>query len=389
MPIDIKTDRTNPEPAYVAARMIAPVIEKHFAQHLEAAYARGEGGLAHQPPAHIIETLIDVTFWASLRREEGNSPKISLALLPPVQAGKPLLFENRLQLTPRILTKLAPGVERPGIHLGVWYDETGLYIWGTTHQIPNYCFVLDVSEPGLLVIKHRRIYGFGKFTNIAVLTGDQIKVINEDNASLPDCPALLMSLLSILPSSNEDDSVNVLIQLAVSMRAHGHGGLLLVVPSESNAWKNSILHPVQYSIVPAFSGLTELISEEADEMDKNAWLSALNREVDSLAGLTAVDGATIINTKHEVLAFGAKIIRPEGKAQVEQILFSEPVTGGEAILISPSTSGGTRHISAAQFVHDQRDSIALVASQDGRFTVFAWSPCDDRVHSHRIDALLL
>ena len=34
--------------------------------------------------------------------------------------------------------------------------------------------------------------------------------------------------------------------------------------------------------------------------------------------------------------------------------------------------GGTRHLSAAQFGHDQRDSIALVASQDGRFTVFAW-----------------
>ena len=27
-------------------------------------------------------------------------------------------------------------------------------------------------------------------------------------------------------------------------------------------------------------------------------------------------------------------------------------------------------------MHDQRDSIARVASQDGRFTVFAWSPCE-------------
>ena len=55
----------------------------------------------------------------------------------------------------------------------------------------------------------------------------------------------------------------------------------------------------------------------------------------------------------------------------------------------PTQLGGTRHLSAAQFVHDQRDAVALVASQDGRFTVFAWSPCEDMVHAHRVETLLL
>jgi DNA integrity scanning protein DisA with diadenylate cyclase activity len=55
----------------------------------------------------------------------------------------------------------------------------------------------------------------------------------------------------------------------------------------------------------------------------------------------------------------------------------------------PAQLGGTRHLSAAQFVHDQRDAIALVASQDGRFTVFKWSPREEFVHAHRVDALLL
>jgi len=48
-----------------------------------------------------------------------------------------------------------------------------------------------------------------------------------------------------------------------------------------------------------------------------------------------------------------------------------------------------RHLSAAQFVHDQHDAVALVASQDGKFTVFAWSPCEGMVHAHRVDTLLL
>ncbi len=57
--------------------------------------------------------------------------------------------------------------------------------------------------------------------------------------------------------------------------------------------------------------------------------------------------------------------------------------------IDPYQLGGTRHLSAAQFVNDQRDATALVASQDGRFTIFKWSDCDKVVHAHRVEALLL
>jgi len=40
-------------------------------------------------------------------------------------------------------------------------------------------------------------------------------------------------------------------------------------------------------------------------------------------------------------------------------------------------------------VHDQRDALALVASQDGYFTVFSWSDQAGMVQAHRIDVLLL
>ena len=52
------------------------------------------------------------------------------------------MFENRLPLTPAILTKLAPAVERPGIHLGVWHDQDQLYVWGATSVIPSLGFVI-------------------------------------------------------------------------------------------------------------------------------------------------------------------------------------------------------------------------------------------------------
>jgi hypothetical protein len=56
-------------------------------------------------------------------------------------------------------------------------------IWGTTRVIPGLCFVLEVIEPGMLVIKHRRVDGFGKFVNVAVLKGDQVKIVNEAKAA--------------------------------------------------------------------------------------------------------------------------------------------------------------------------------------------------------------
>jgi hypothetical protein len=48
--------------------------------------------------------------------------------------------------------------------------------------------------------------------------------------------------------------------------------------------------------------------------------------------------------------------------------------------VHPEQLGGTRRLSAAQFVHDQRNAAALVASQDRRFTIFEWSTCEEAVH---------
>ena len=378
------------ETTYQAARAVASTIEAHFAEHIAAARERGEQKLAPNPDRAAIEAIIDATFWASLRREEGRSPKISLAFFPHSQVPQPLIFEQPLPLNPHVLTKLGPAVERPGIHLGVARANDGeLHVWGATRKVPSLCFVLEVIEPGLLVIKHRRRDGFGKFANVAVLKGEEVKIVDEHGASLPDCPALLAALLPFTSPGSWDHKFNLHVQLAASMRAHGHGGSLLVVPSGTEAWRQSIVHPILYSVTPPFSALAELMRQEINETNEN-WLdAAVQRAVDTVAGLTAVDGATVINDQYEVLAFGAKIRRPEGSAPVEQMVRTEPVVGDRPVLIHPAQNGGTRHLSAAQFVYDQRDAMALVASQDGRFTVFAWSPCEQMVHAHRVDTLLL
>jgi sensor domain DACNV-containing protein len=382
------TDDLRLTPSYPAARLVAPTVRAHFAQHIEEARSRGHV-VADVPPEDAIEVMIEAAFWASLRREEGYIPKISLAFVAPDDAPNPLRFARPLPLDPAALTRVAPAVERSGIHLAVDRAPGDVWmVWGTVRALPRYCFVLEAAAPGLLVVKHQR-GELGKFVNVAVLEGDRIKIVDEDASSLPDCPPLLESLLGFESPRSWIDEVNVLVQLAVSMRAHGRGGLLLVVPPDGEGWRESIVQPISYGIEPRFTGLADLALATPEAAELTAWQQTLARSVDAIAGLTAVDGAAIITRRYDVVAFGAKITRRRGSPQVEQVAVTEPVEGGVPAIVHPSQLGGTRHLSAAQFVHDQRDALAMVASQDGRFTVFAWSPCEDMVHAHRVEVLLI
>jgi hypothetical protein len=97
----------------------------------------------------------------------------------------------------------------------------------------------------------------------------------------------------------------------------------------------------------------------------------------------------VMTDQYEVLAFGAKIARRDGSSRVQEVAVTEPIEGTEPAIVHPAELGGTRHLSAAQFVQDQQNAVAFVASQDGRFTIFAWSPCEKMVHAHRVESLLL
>ena len=238
-------------PAYPAARFVASRLRSQFTRRMEAARKQGRADIAPEPDPEAIEMITDAAFWASLRREEGLSPKISLAFLSPEHTPQPLTLERPLALTPDILTRLAPAVERPGIHLGVWRQGQDFMLWGATRNLPSLCFVLEVVAPGLLVIKQRSGEGAGKFINVAVLEGDQIKVIDPQTVIFNDSPRLVREVLG-LDSLDDAHAPNPLLQLAISMRAHGHGGSLLIVPSGSETWRESIVQPIYYGVSPPF-----------------------------------------------------------------------------------------------------------------------------------------
>jgi sensor domain DACNV-containing protein len=364
-----------PEPAYAPALAAAAIMQQFYA-HQPAAAA---------PDPQTVSAVVNAAFWASLRREEGRSPKISVAMVPPGMTGQPMTFERSLALDADVLVRLGPAVEGPGIHVGAWPADDGrLRIWGAARDLPDLCLVAEVVEPGLLVLKYQR-HRDQKFGNLAVLLGDQVRVVEEGDGVMPGRPALLSALLgteSIIPWT---EGGSLFTQLAVAMRRHRHGAALLVVPSGTDAWRASIAQPAVYSMVPPFRALAERLERAAQEADGDD----VRELVDAIAGLTAVDGAAVLTHRFELLAFGATIRRRDGCPSVEEVIVTEPVVGDVPLRVPATELGGTRHLSAAQFVHDQRDALAFVASQDGRFTVFAWSPTKQRVHGHRIEVLLL
>ena len=215
-------------PGYPAARAAAPKVRAHFSRHLSEATAADAGH--HAPELEDIEAVVDAAFWASLRREEGYVPRISLALVAPERAIRPMRFDRRLALEADRARQGRAGRRAAG-HPSrrVARGRRAAACGAQPARSRRLRFVLEVAAPGLLVIKHHRGDG-GKFVNVAVLEGDQIKLIDEQARRLPDCPALLTSLLGF-DAPGWHGPVNVLVDLAVSMRAHGRGGILLIVPA--------------------------------------------------------------------------------------------------------------------------------------------------------------
>jgi len=336
------------EPTYLAARIVAPEIQAHFLR----------GGTCIMPESFVIEALIDSAFWASLRHEEGYTPKISLAYLPPEADEQHLIFKQAQRLTPHRLVKLSPAALEPGIHLGVWHDGDNLVIWGTTHNVPAYCLVIEVIEAGLLVVKQKSDFLSSKYINLAVLKGNNIKLIDDAFAWL-------------IPAFSGEDS-RILLDLSLAMRQHGRGALMLIVPADTHSWQNSIVQPMNYVLDPPYP--LNPGSEKA---------------IHAVGGFSAIDGATIITSDYQLLAFGAKVARSDSGIPVSKIMLSEPVKNNEVKIVDTSKLGGTRHLAAAQFVSDQHKAMAMVASQDGQFTLFLWSDKLQIVHAQRIESLLL
>jgi len=104
----------------------------------------------------------------------------------------------------------------------------------------------------------------------------------------------------------------------------------------------------------------------------------LSTEIRRVASLARVDGALVITKDLGVLGFGAKISTEPDIAKEVCIFRSVPVEQ-RASLSPVETIGGARHQSAARFIAQNHEAVALVISQDNHMKIMHWWGQGDHV----------
>ncbi len=308
-----------------------------------------------------LTTFFQEVFWASILTEERNHHLLSVALSP----SEPLLergmdekttfkFKKSEKFNAKILAKLSPALENTNHHLGVWVDkDSELEIWGFTTDSKIVANVVEVGQ--VLVVGE--VFETGKPIRKEKIAIDYSEINFIEDIQIP----------------NLSDEIK---SLALEMRKHKHGGTLLVI--DGNKFKDyGIIDSALYFDTP------KSITIEIDHLSMEAKKAFSRRNSENqdknfalLSRLTAPDGATIINDKLEVIAFGAKL-KPNSEESNENIdiSLSKPFENFE---IDPdknkiSKLGGTRHQSAARFIYDLKDnSLAIVASSEGKISIVYW-----------------
>lgn len=333
-----------------------------------------------------LQELLEVALWSSLKQEEGRFHNFSLCVIPKEGCLQPFIFDEPIRLNENHLTKLSPAFDLSANFIGVWHGENEtLEIWGfaSTNESRSVELFCEVVAPGQILVSFRQY----KLQHFAVfVTGLETKVVKrsefdnwvnpeyEENKSIRNYR--FSSLLVAVDFKT----------IVTAMRSHQHGGTLLVV-KEKGEWKNSIRKPIKnlgngydeiklniYSRNQLFEeqrkkDLGEQIRLSLKNFEADTAKDKVNKSLKVIGNLTAIDGATVINSEFDVLAFGVKI---DAKDKPEKVLILSPFEEVENKEEKLSDLGGTRHQSAAQFVCEQKDTLAFVASQDGRISVMKW-----------------
>lgn len=325
----------------------------------------------------ILSELIETAFWASLEQEEGRSIKFSITYRCLVESestavddllNQDLVFDSPKEFNVKNLVKLAPAIEENSSILISTSGNESLEIKGIS-LLSFSPLKITVLDPGKLIISY-------EMENIAVISGNEVVFIR--HSSLYVNTSEIWSKL--FPhdeglSSFSDSRTSVIINTLRQMRKLKHGGTLIIVPSNKK-YKKFVNMPIPYCGENLFTFGSETINSAEKKAKKDRYYSWLDLEdlAQKFAQFTAVDGATLLTRKLDLIGFGIKLKGLSKGRKNTKIYKTDPLDHSEWFKSVEITElGNTRHQSAANFVFNFTDSIAFVVSQDGNVTAFGWN----------------
>jgi hypothetical protein len=329
------------------------------------------------PSVEILQILIETAYWTSMEREEERPLRFNLSYAKPVEPNESnLCFKDTLPFSERNIIKIAPSIGVSS-RITVWNNaQNKLFVWGKTRLSTTSLLMLHAIDPGKVLIQSNA----GILTsNIAAVSSGEAHFLSDELGS--SYSPIWNHLGREKPESEFDEFLQEKIATVANiirhMRTLGHGGILILVPPDSSYSgsipSQSIAYKSQSTDCMLKYCLNAIRECEDNSKEKSEWREHLNSSAQEIADLTAVDGATLLTTEFGLIGYGAKI---QAASQIPcpiELTEVEPFSREESIQKIPiEMIGGMRHQSAARFVYDNKDAMALVVSQDKSATCFAW-----------------
>lgn len=341
---------------------------------------------AEIPTAEQMKEIISTIMWASTQHEEGRFSRFRIAFGEPfILDHLAIIFETHKRLSVEELRGLAPAVVQLEGHIGVWPSGPSgeLQIWGllTTSMFQLTFEVIDSGRITVSTLPNDKV---------VEITGQRAGFVsdywNSNALELLSPPDVKVERTPFGMAMNYF-YIHATQEILRQMRLLGHGGAIIFA-ANGNRWERSV-EPIFYASSQKLNQIARLIDSFHKEASKITQGSTavdvqktkrcfeifterykpwVNDAARSIAYLTAIDGATILNKSFEVLGFGVKLKSSRrGSGKVKPISPLESESDSDEIPLD-EVFRGTRHLSAARFVLGNPRSTAIVLSQDSGIT---------------------
>jgi hypothetical protein len=344
-----------------------------------------------------LSVLLESVFWASLRANEGRPTRARLALIEPERSNASIIFADPADCGEATIAKLSPALPQE-CYLGIGSSGATTRIWGFVHR----AYVRDLEILSVEIVEQGVLrVDIGPFRPFAILDGRSNVIHASSGRTLAHF--LQKALSKVFPKDDILETQAVwreclaFDELVRAILADGHGGAILIVPGPTGDWRRS-LNPLPYLLKAPDATIPEYIRKELNETHQhfvaveeivqavptpdlkaqvyNATVQRGNHwmpldAIRSMASLLAVDGALVLTRDLTLLGFGAKI-QFERDTEIRICIFA-PSTGDQEVVMRPLEDlGGMRHQSAARFVFANKDTFAVVVSQDRHVSLMYW-----------------
>lgn len=357
-----------------------------FAEQLASHLAGLAEPASPLPSDADLTALVEATFFASLYEEEARRVEFSVAWQPGAHdCAAVVAIAPPVRATPSNLTKVAPATWHDATSIAVRREGEDLVAWAllernaTAHQP----LTIRALASGVLRVDYagvpRALYARGE---IRFLGGAHV-VKSPAHRLTRTFPTWSVGAE---PSVGIDPRAAVVTRIAARMLAHRHGGMILVVPTDVAAPRGVRAHYTigegtnllanRYDAVirdVAFEHrLARLTGSRPRGVDGRVAVRdeaqiAFAEAIESVARLTAIDNALLIDTDLRLRGFGVQVI--EGDAPKMVFEHASPYSD-DVHLDDLSTFKGTRHPAGVIFCMRQpAEAAAIIASQDGHLSL--------------------